>query len=90
MSQAQVFEKTKFSMLTSDVVSAMPPTTKAVVLCGIEAHVCVLQTALDLVERGIDVHLVVDGTSSMRQFDRMTAFAVRPAALCVPVTVSSA
>lgn len=74
---ARVFEKTKFSMLTNDLVRAIPTTTEAVVLCGIEAHVCVLQTALELIERGIDVHLVVDGTSSMRQFDRLTAFTVQ-------------
>ena len=40
------------------------------VLFGIEAHVCVQQTALDLMERGHDVHVVVDAVTSMSALDR--------------------
>ena len=29
-----------------------------------QSHVCVLQSALDLLERGYDVHVVADGVSS--------------------------
>jgi nicotinamidase-related amidase len=35
-----------------------------VVLIGIECHVCVYQTALDLISNGYTVHLVADGVSS--------------------------
>ena len=35
-----------------------------IVLCGMEAHVCVLQTALGLRALGRTVHLVADGVSS--------------------------
>jgi len=35
-----------------------------VLLCGIESHVCVLQTALQLVERSFDVFLAADAVSS--------------------------
>jgi nicotinamidase-related amidase len=35
-----------------------------VVLCGMEAHVCVLQTALGLKEGGYDVHVVEDAVCS--------------------------
>ena len=35
-----------------------------VVLIGIECHVCVYQTALDLISNGYTVHLVVDAVSS--------------------------
>jgi nicotinamidase-related amidase len=44
-----------------------------ILLCGIETHVCILQTASDLLERGYEVHLVVDGVSSQRPGDRQVA-----------------
>ena len=43
------------------------------VLYGVEAHVCVRQTALDLLELNYDVHLVVDAVSSMNYHDRNIA-----------------
>ena len=39
-------------------------------MCGIEAHVCVMQTALDLLERGIEVHVVADAVGSRHGQDR--------------------
>ena len=39
------------------------------VLIGIEAHVCVMQTALDLCEAGYDVFVVVDAVSSRHEAD---------------------
>ena len=37
---------------------------RTAVLCGIEAHVCVFQTAMHLVQKDIRVHVVADATSS--------------------------
>ncbi len=37
---------------------------KQLVLIGIEAHVCILQTALEMKEHGFDVFVVVDAVSS--------------------------
>jgi nicotinamidase-related amidase len=44
-----------------------------VVLAGIETHVCILQTALGLVERGYECLVVADGTGSREPFDRNVA-----------------
>jgi nicotinamidase-related amidase len=35
-----------------------------VLVCGIEAHVCVYQTAIDLLDRGYHVHVVTDAVGS--------------------------
>lgn len=37
---------------------------KQVLLCGIEAHVCVYQTALELLGAGYEVHIIADVVSS--------------------------
>jgi len=43
-------------------VEDMAPNT--LVLAGIEAHVCILQTALDALDRGYEVHVMADAVSS--------------------------
>jgi isochorismate hydrolase len=42
---------------------------KQVILVGIETHVCVLQTADDLIQTGHGVHVVADGICSRRKLD---------------------
>lgn len=46
---------------------------KFVILCGIEAHICVLQTLIDLAEEGYVPVLVADCISSRRRSDYETA-----------------
>lgn len=46
---------------------------KSVVLCGIEAHVCLFNTATDLIKRGYEVHFAADATSSRRAIDKEIA-----------------
>ncbi len=44
---------------------------KQVILVGIETHVCVYQTAADLVERGYEVQVVADAVSSRNPDNNM-------------------
>lgn len=46
---------------------------RQVVLAGIETHICVLQTALDLASTGCAVFVVEDGIGSRNSVDRMCA-----------------
>ncbi|CAI5704032.1 unnamed protein product [Peronospora effusa] len=72
----QIFDKMKFSMLIPEVedhLSTNLPQCKSVLLCGLETHVCVLQTCLDLLEKGYDVHVISDAVSSSTSYNRSIA-----------------
>lgn len=40
---------------------------KQILLCGYEAHICLYQTASDLINAGYEVYLIVDAVSSRNQ-----------------------
>ena len=50
------------------------PQRQTLVLAGCEAHVCLLQTALDLVDEEFDVVVVTDACSSRTERNRDAAF----------------
>lgn len=63
------FEKTNFSCLGAD---SLPEhlnrfNKKQMILIGIEAHICILQSAIELIAEGYDVFVVIDAIAS-RQF----------------------
>ena len=67
ISSKAVYAKTKFSMDLPDITDKWLKSAgdiRHVVIFGIESHVCVLQTTLDLLDRGIQVHVIKDGVSS--------------------------
>ena len=72
-SPEETLEKIHFSCAAEPSVQArlalMAPRRQAV-LCGIEVHVCVLQSALGLAAAGWSVAVVEDATSSRRPDDR--------------------
>lgn len=58
-------EKTRFSAVVPETERFLRDHRRPTVLvCGVEAHVCVLQTTLDLLARGWSVFLATDAISS--------------------------
>ncbi len=70
----EYIDKLTFSSYETEEVKAwLGDDTRHVLICGIEAHVCVLQTAIDLKEAGFSPVLVTDCISSRKESDRETA-----------------
>jgi nicotinamidase-related amidase len=84
-------EKTDFSAAGElNFLEALNETGKtSIILCGIETHVCVAQTALTLLELGYDVFLVEDAVSSRDKTDKKTAIKRMVQAGARPVTVEA-
>jgi len=61
-----------------------------IVLVGIEAHVCVLNTAFDLLAEQFQVYLAVDALGSRFAVDRETALRRLELAGAIPTTVETA
>ncbi|CAH2084134.1 unnamed protein product [Euphydryas editha] len=73
---ALVYEKTRFSMYNQELKDRLKkdvPNLGSVVLFGIEAHVCIEQTVIDLLNEDINVHVLADGVSSRSLLDRSLA-----------------
>uniref|UniRef100_A0A0N4ZMP2 Isochorismatase domain-containing protein n=1 Tax=Parastrongyloides trichosuri TaxID=131310 RepID=A0A0N4ZMP2_PARTI len=68
-----VFEKKQFSMLTEDVIKEIPKGTKSIILCGLETHICILQTTYELLKNDYNVVIIADGVSSRSTGDRKFA-----------------
>lgn len=84
------FEKLLFSACTPAVSEAMAGIgRKQIIVTGIEAHVCVQQTALDLLQGGYGVWLCADAVSSRRAYDRDIALErMRDAGVIITTTES--
>jgi nicotinamidase-related amidase len=61
-----ILEKISFSAMGDEAVAKQLSTIgrKSVVVTGMETHICVYQTARDLVRAGFDVHVLADGVAS--------------------------
>jgi len=73
--QAAYFDKTTFSCYRDEATRAAIDGrhVDAVIVCGIEAHVCVLQSVIDLREAGFKVVVVTDCISSRKKTDKKYA-----------------
>lgn len=71
-----IVEKDSFSAFGApDFEEIVKATSKqTILLCGIETHICVQQTALDFLERGYRVLLIADCCSSRSAEDKSIAF----------------
>ena len=66
--------------------AAISSDVAAVVLAGLETHVCVAQTAFDLLARGLAVFVAVDAVGSRHAIDHDVAMRRLEAAGAVPTT----
>ncbi len=73
--RARFFQKTCFSCCGDDAfLDAVEECGREqVLLCGIETHVCVQQTALDLIDQGLQVHVAADAVGSRAAANRLFA-----------------
>jgi nicotinamidase-related amidase len=67
------FEKLAFSCFGSDVfcsaMKRLPGNRNTVIVCGMESHICVAQTALAALREGYLVHVASDAVSSRTEWN---------------------
>ncbi len=74
---AFIFEKTSFSALLEENIKNKVQELKnngitQIFICGIETHICLLQTVQDLIKEGFEVHVVKDASSSRDKDEHKT------------------
>lgn len=75
LSEVPVLEKLAFSCCGAEgfVASVNATGRRQVIVVGIETHVCVQQTVLDLLAESLSVYVAADAVSSRRPLDRQVA-----------------
>jgi nicotinamidase-related amidase len=72
--EGAVADKVHFSCAAAQCLPGLPGSERQqVVICGMESHVCVLQTAIELKEAGKDVFVVGDSVGSRSPSDKVFA-----------------
>ena len=71
LASAKMYEKLTFSAcgIPDFIRSLRTLKVQKIILCGIETHVCVYQTAMDLLHEGFGVVVVADAASSRHDVD---------------------
>lgn len=86
------FEKTAFSSCGAS--GFMEPLRDGgisqIALCGLETHICVNQTAHDLLDNGFEVHLLTDCVGSRFEHDKQAGLAKMQSSGVVPASVEMA
>lgn len=75
LGEYQVWQKAHFSVMEeADFHQALAVSGKTqIVLCGTEAHICVMQTALGLLDESYDVFWLTEATASRRRSEAKLA-----------------
>ncbi len=75
MPDVKPIEKISFSCCANDDFSEQIRELgrRQLLLTGIETHICIYQTSLDLIEAGYEVSLVADAVSSRTEFNKSIA-----------------
>lgn len=87
--KSMTFEKTSFSCFPEKQGKKMAEkylTTNQVIISGIETHICVLQTAIDLKNLGYNVFIINDAVGSRKEDDKRVGI---QRALCLGINVIS-
>jgi nicotinamidase-related amidase len=89
---ASYYEKMSFSCCGSaEFVNAIKSTGRTqVIITGMETHVCVLQTVIELRDAGLDVHVVKDAVMSRSKQNWQTAIQAMTLAGAIPTCTESA
>ena len=88
----EVLEKTSFSAFGADGFADKldEHAIRHVLLCGFETHVCVNQTAHDLIDKGFNVHLLTDCIASRFRVDEDAGLEKMRSVGVVPSSVETA
>lgn len=90
LQQAAVIEKTAFSCLAEPRFERhLTRDRSQIILAGMEAHICVLQTALDLVASGKQVFVVEDAVISRNPAHKSNAISRMREAGCIITNTES-
>lgn len=72
--ETKIYEKKKFSAYTDEVAEEIERLgATSVIIYGVETHVCLTQTALELVENGFKVGVISDAVSSRTHDNKLYA-----------------
>ena len=85
-------EKTAFSSCGAPAFESELERNRAqhILICGIEAHICVNQTVHDLIERRLSVHLLMDCITARSEQNKQIAFAKMQQSGAVPSSIEMA
>jgi nicotinamidase-related amidase len=90
--ELEAIEKSAFSSCGAQSFINELERTRArhIIVCGIEAHICVNQTTHDLLARGLGVHLLIDCITARSQSNKQVALAKMQMSGAIPSSTEMA